>query len=200
MPNWCQNTVTLRHPDPAMILRVAESFSRGELLNEFIPVPADLKDTTSGYLGDNDAQAALEARQRQNIEKYGFPTWYEFCIYSWGCKWDIEGEIISQNDHTIVLNFDSAWSPPIEAYRVFSELGFGVVALYYEPGMSFCGEYTTEADDFSYTIVGDSDWVVENIPPHIDNEFAISQNMSDWESEEEYEMSQVPDMLDDKNG
>ena len=43
MPNWCNNSVEIYHTDPAMIERVREAFNKGALLNEFIPVPADLQ-------------------------------------------------------------------------------------------------------------------------------------------------------------
>ncbi len=46
MPNWCNNNLTLQHEDPAMILRAKEALDRGEFLNEFIPVPEDLKITS----------------------------------------------------------------------------------------------------------------------------------------------------------
>ncbi len=39
MPNWCANTVTLEHKDPAMIARAKEAFDKGAFLQEFIPVP-----------------------------------------------------------------------------------------------------------------------------------------------------------------
>ena len=36
MPNWCNNTLTLTHEDPAMILRAKEALDRGEfLMNSF---------------------------------------------------------------------------------------------------------------------------------------------------------------------
>ena len=200
MPNWCYNNVTLRHTDPAIISRAAAAMERGELLQEFIPCPAELKDTVSGFMGkDTPAQTALEDRQASNIATYGFPTWYEFCIEKWGCKWDVEGQVVSQDENTVELSFDSAWAPPIEAYRELSDLGFEVVALYYEPGMGFCGQFTTDDDDDYYNIEGDSDWVSENIPRHIDEAFAIGEQMSDYESEEDYYEDDSDDQGDDES-
>ena len=62
MPNWCSNTLTITHEDPTMIVRAKAAFANGEFLNEFIPVPEDLK-ITAGKLGDSDAQAKLEEQE-----------------------------------------------------------------------------------------------------------------------------------------
>jgi len=53
MPNWCNNVVELAHEDPAMLERAKDALNRGEFLNEFIPVPEDLK-IVAGSLGDED--------------------------------------------------------------------------------------------------------------------------------------------------
>jgi hypothetical protein len=45
MPNWCNNSVTLRHADPTMIARAKDAFVRGEFLNEFVPLPQSLRET-----------------------------------------------------------------------------------------------------------------------------------------------------------
>jgi hypothetical protein len=82
MPNWCNNNLTLTHEDPAMILRAKEALDRGEFLNEFIPVPEDLK-ITSGFLGDGDAQKELERQTKANVEKYGYGNWYDYCVGEW---------------------------------------------------------------------------------------------------------------------
>jgi hypothetical protein len=39
MPNWCNNTVTIKHSDPKMIARVREAFEQERLCNEFLPNP-----------------------------------------------------------------------------------------------------------------------------------------------------------------
>jgi len=39
MPNWCANTVTVKHSDPKMIERVRTAFEQERLCNEFLPNP-----------------------------------------------------------------------------------------------------------------------------------------------------------------
>ena len=82
MPNWCSNSITLTHEDPAMIAKAAQALPAGKFLETFIPIPADLQ-ITAGYLGDGDAQKELEAKNEANIEKHGYANWYDFCIEEW---------------------------------------------------------------------------------------------------------------------
>ena len=44
MPNWCANTLELKHADPEMIKRAKDAFEAGRLLDEFIPIPLELKE------------------------------------------------------------------------------------------------------------------------------------------------------------
>lgn len=185
MPNWCSNSVVLKHKDPTFVARARDAITRGELLQEFVPVPNDLKETVAGSFGDDERQKELEIQTAYNIKNYGYSNWYDFCVNEWGTKWDVQGEY-QDIDEGIVINFDSAWAPPIEAYAKFVSMGFEVEAMYYEPGVSFCGEWNN-GEDLYYQIEGNSEWVRENIPEHIDEAFGISEGMEAWEEEEENE-------------
>lgn len=159
MPNYCSNDLTLEHNDPSMIQRAVASLENDSFLREFIPIPADCE------------------------SEYGF------AVNNWGTKWDVlDADIYDQTDTSIGVFFDTAWSPPVEAYQKLEELGFTVTAYYYEGGMGFCGAFKDGEND-EYGIDGDSDWVLENIPREIDDCFAISENMAEYESELEYEQS-----------
>jgi hypothetical protein len=182
MPNWCSNGLTLTHSDPAMIERVLKG--RDGLLQEFIPCPQELIDTVSGFVGEG--QDLLEAQQRANVEKYGYTTWYEHNVSEWGTKWDVSADNIERvDDNTVTLSFESAWSPPIGAYARLEALGFTVEAFYYEPGMCFVGKYAEGYDD-CYEYGGQtSDTVRDYIGEELDEYFGISENMSEWEEENE---------------
>lgn len=153
MPNWCNNELTLSHPDKAMIDRAIKAWNTGSFLQEFIPCPDDLMNTVKGFLGDGEEQKALELKQQKNLEKYGYQTWWEFCVNEWGTKWDIgrsneyDNEPTRLNDNEIHVYFDSAWSPPTNAYQRLEEMGFEILAYYYEGGMGFYGQYTNGGDD-----------------------------------------------------
>ena len=190
MPNWCNNKATLKHKDSSMLVRAQEAFDNGKLLNEFIPVPEELRNTISGFYGEGtEQQIELQAQQKANKEKYGYSDWYEFANAKWGVKWDIGGtdsESTLEVD-TLTLDFDSAWCPPVEGYNALVALGFEIEAYFYEGGMSFCGYYegNEEYNDVDeYGIEGDSEWVKKHIPQAIDEAFAISENMAYYEAEE----------------
>jgi len=132
-----------------MILRAKEALDRGEFLNEFIPVPEDLK-ITSGFLGNGDEQKELERKTAENREKYGYGNWYDYCCGEWGTKWDVGGDgqtDIHPDGKMLFTTFDSAWSPPVNAYMKLEELGFGVNAMYYEGGMCYAGAYGSGNDE-----------------------------------------------------
>ena len=188
MPNWCNNTVEIRHTDPAMIERVRSAFNGEGLLQEFIPVPQALRDTVAGFPAE-DQRAAHEAQMAENIEKYGYKDWYDFCVGQWGTKWEIgaDGNPAQDIPGGLSLGFDSAWAPPIAAYEKLVAMGFEIRAMYYEPGMCFAGiwegnEHGFDDDYYDYSGM-DSTQVAEELPAELDEAFGISESMAEWEEE-----------------
>ena len=190
MPNWCNNNLTLEHDDPAMIQRAYDALERGEFLQEFIPVPEDLK-ITAGYLGDGDAQKELEAQTKRNVEKYGYGNWYDYCVGEWGTKWDVGGDgqsDIHPDGKMLHTSFDSAWSPPVNAYEKLEQLGFKVNAMFYESGMAFAGSYEDgNCEDFSLEGMSADD--IEQNYPELDEAFCISEAIREYEAENEEELT-----------
>jgi hypothetical protein len=188
MPNWCDNSLTLSHDDPAMIKRAVRSFENSTLLNEFIPCPKALFDTSEGSYGDPLERARLDALREYNEKTYGYQSWYDFAIGEWGTKWDVgAGDITKIDKNNVKFYFQSAWAPPIEAYRKLEDLGFRINAFYYEPGVMFAGQYYDGEDDFYDLSSMDSEQVKDELPVEIDEEFNISEQMSEWESENDEE-------------
>ncbi len=186
MPNWCSNTLTLEHDDPAMIKRAYDALERGEFLNEFCPVPEDLQ-IVAGRVGDdeNAEQKELERKTAENVAKYGYGNWYDYCVGEWGTKWDVGSDgcsDISPDGRMLHTSFDSAWSPPVNAYAKLEQLGFRVNALFYESGMAFAGSYSDgNCDDFS--LEGMSADEIEQNYPELDEAFCISESIRDYEAE-----------------
>ena len=175
MPNWCNNTLELTHEDPAMIERAKAAMMRGEFLHEFIPVPKELSEATANFT-TNEALMA----------KYGYSDWYSFCVANWGTKWDVgaDGQPAIDNDvNTLSLNFDSAWAPPTVAYERLMDLGFKILAYYYEPGMAFAGKREDGCDDYYEYGSMTSEEVAATLPDDLDECFAISESMAEWEAE-----------------
>ena len=194
MPNWCSNTLTLEHDDPEMIRRAKEAMDRGEFLNEFIPVPEDLKNTMAGSYGDDAKQAELVAQTQRNVERYGYGNWYDYCVGEWGTKWDVGGDgqaDISDDGLSMNASFDSAWSPPVNAYAKLEAQGFRVSAMFYESGMAFAGSYEDgNCDDFS--LEGMTADEIEQDYPEINDAFGIADSIRDYEAEnaEEEELTE----------
>ena len=186
MPNWCANGVTITHKDPAKIAAMAEAMREGKFLNHVIPVPEDLQ-ITAGFLGDTEAQKELEAKERENLAKYGVKNWYDFCVNRWGTKWDVDCQSVdvSADGLTVQASFDSAWAPPIGIYEYLVDDGFEVEAFYYEPGMCFVGKWDN-GDDECYEYGGETSKTVrEAIGAELDDYFCISEDMAQWEDENE---------------
>ena len=187
MPNWVDNTITLKHSDPTMIKRAHDALERGEFLNEFHPVPLDLQ-IVAGRLGDDESaeQQALVLQENANRDKYGYANWYDWCVNEWGTKWDVgdEGSATLNEDGSLTASFNSAWSPPIEAYRMLEDLGFEIKAYYFEGGMMFAGIYEDGDDDY-YEIGGmNSEQINAELPKELDEMFGISEQVEEYESEE----------------
>jgi len=185
MPNWCNNNLTLQHADPAMIKRAADALERGEFLEEFIPVPKQLK-IVAGSVGDPDEQAQLVAQTLKNVEELGYGNWYDYCVGEWGTKWDVgtDGSTDVHPDGLMLHTyFDSAWSPPISAYEKLTDLGFTVGAMYFEGGMSYAGIWEDGVDDY-YDLGGMRSHDVEDtLPSELDEAFSISESMREYEEE-----------------
>ena len=187
MPNWCNNTLEITHEDPAMMARVKQAFADGRLLDEFVPVPKSLHIVAGRVGDDNDPkQIELEAQEKANLEAHGYTTWYDFCVNEWGTKWDVGGNDYNEPQEIpdgLIMSFDSAWSPPVAAMEKFQDLGFSVRLYYYEPGMCFAGIYDENGDDY-YELGGmNSEQVKEELPEALDEMFAISECMAEYEEE-----------------
>ena len=182
MPNWCNNTVTLEHEDPAMIARAKAAFLDGRLLDEFIPVPADLQIVAGSVPLAEEAEH--KAKEEANRETHGYSNWYDFCVNEWGTKWDVGADgTYNDIEGGIILGFESAWSPPITAYEKLLEKGFKIRAMYFEPGMAFAGIWEDGCDDY-YEYGGmDSTQIAEELPPELDEAFGISEDVAQWEAE-----------------
>lgn len=186
MPNWCANTLTLEHDDPAMLDRAFQALERREFLSEFVPIPQALRETTSGHHADGDTQEKLELLQEINQSIYHYKDWYDFCVNEWGTKWDVGQEGANELcDGQLHANFDSAWAPPIAAYNRLVDLGFRVHATYYEPGCAFAGVYDNGDDDY-YELDGlSADQVADTLPEELEDIYAIAENMREYEEDQD---------------
>jgi len=111
---------------------------------------------------------------------------YGNAVEAWGTKWDVNTdgmEFTDNGDGTAEISgfFDSAWSPPVEAFQTLSEdLDSCYLELgYFEPGMAFVGYWDSEGADDHYTIDPEAEDM--GIPAYLEEEW----NVSDWFATEE---------------
>lgn len=160
MPNWCENVVIIEHEDRRMIERLEKACSEGKLLETLRPMPSG--------------------------------EWnYDWCVSNWGTKWDVEVHTFntSPNGLSLELMFDSAWSPPIEAYAYAeTESDYKIQAYYIEGGIGFIGAYEDgQSYDYDYpSSLKHYKKLVENVYPkdlvenlNLDEHFEIV--FEEWE-------------------
>lgn len=133
MPNWCNNIVSIEGPIckiSPMWKVIQEQDDENGFLNQLVPMPAQYKD------GDG---------------------WYDWRCQNWGTKWDIDSECLSYDEDeqgglaTISGSFQSAWSPPVEAYNTFLEQNEDcqITSTYVEEGCDFAGVYENGVEEFT---------------------------------------------------
>ena len=152
MPNWCQNVIYVSHEDKNKMMALKDAILNAELCDHIMPMPEELKGTTS----PSDS-----------------PNWYDWACEHWGTKWDIcsshdTDEFYNDDDgETYVFKFDTAWAPPIPVYDEMIKQGFNLVAKYVEYGMGYHGEYSIDGD-FYHNEIQDGDEIDE----HLQSEYA----------------------------
>jgi len=158
IPNWCDNSLSVSHSDPAMIDRFMKAVETGNLFAEFVP----LNET-----GEWDYHAAVDM---------------------WGTKWDACDASFEKTDENSVSGyFMSAWAPPIGFYEAMVELGFDIDAHYHEPGMAFAGTFNNEEGDYSFEYdFSDPEWrdsvSSETLLDWLESEY---ETWLDWQEEAE---------------
>lgn len=146
MPNWCDNSVRLSHSDKSVIdaldaemsKKNDEGYSMAQPLNHLRPNPT----------GEWD---------------------YDWSVQNWGTKWD--ADVIDwerQDDNTIWISFNSAWSPPVTLYEFLVDAGWEIEAYYHESGMAYCGKFTTEDGDEYYEYDFSDRASIEALPSDIE--------------------------------
>ena len=165
MPNHTDNRVILSHDDSQQIDMIYNIMNTEDtpLCQTLIPMDEKLLEI-SGF-SDN----------------YELQGWYEWRLENWGTKWDVyETHCTRMDANTLVLNFYTAWSPPMPIYDKLVDMGFEVTARYLDEGWGYIGEYT-DGDDWCTT---DVESVVEDYP-ELDDEFGISEYLAEYAEENE---------------
>lgn len=103
--NYYKN-VFFHHTDYSTIEERAKEFE--DRLKNKTKDPFD--DTDYEKLGIHSFEDLGNAYIR-NIQQYGFDTWYDWCRFNWGTKWNAYDDTFNAEENSI--EFDTAWSCPI---------------------------------------------------------------------------------------
>ena len=126
MPNWCSNQATI-HGTKDQILELAGAYDRGGVCEHFLPTPEGIEDKA------------------------------EYRRKNWGMKWDFgktaytpdeecDWQVDEEGCGLVHLRFDTAGNPPIGWYEALNALDMTVEAYYFEPGVSFCGQWSNPVE------------------------------------------------------
>jgi hypothetical protein len=135
MPNWTYNNIRINKnecPDDfwAVIQQAAkdadDSATGKEFMQSIYPCPQELVDIISGYIGGMGKEE-YEAKQRENISKYGYKGWYDWRSNRWGTKWDLcDYQLNSIDENYIEISGNTAWCYPVGFLNFLVEKGCDV--------------------------------------------------------------------------
>ena len=206
MPNWCNNNISITGPNSVIdkiekIVKEDDSHKENGLLNFFHPMPKELEGTTSPSSSAKKPQPMVE----------GFDNWYDWRVENWGTKWElcefygVDRQYHSEQNEgesTITFGFDSAWSPPINAYEQFlrDNEDCSLKAWYYEGGCDFMGEWDNGIDDCyaPSDYKSTDDFWNDGIGSTLDEMFNITEPMAEYEAELEAEKEDVHEYVKGK--
>ena len=140
MPNWTQNEVTFSSAKTTNIKKIKEIFEKGSPFGQLIKAPNwstvplkgnELSNRFSKQpLGEKGELPIIEEHKLNNgevMKLFKFKStnvqdtrWYDWRLEKWDTKWDVpkdDIEITEINNGSIVIGFDTAWSPPIAIYK-----------------------------------------------------------------------------------
>jgi len=192
MPNWCNNTITIQGPTDTLKPLWDETQKTG-LLQAMKPMPKELENTTSPAPQEGEPQPLVD----------GFDNWYDWRVANWGTKWDVDTEGLEYTDNgdgTAVISgyFESAWSPPIDAYQTFCDDmdNCSLDAYYDEGGMDFAGHWYDGVDDFCDNVSEYARNVIKNgdsgsdLYDHLDDYLELTEQRREYIEEELNEEAQ----------
>ena len=140
MPNWTTNEVTFSSAKTTNIKKIKDIFEKGCPFGQLIEEPnwktTPLKGNEKCHglerkpLGDKGELPIIEEFKLNNgevmkLSKFKSTNeqdtrWYDWRWEKWDTKWDVpkdDIEITEINNGSIVIGFNTAWSPPIAIYK-----------------------------------------------------------------------------------
>jgi hypothetical protein len=126
MPNWCLNKI-----------KISGDKNNRRRVSQIIEKLQEQDDNEIGLM-----ESLVGREPTISEEDYNNGGWYDSNINYWGTKWDLTDNdfIFEETEEYIYLEFDTAWSPPVEFCELLSKrYGVCVKIKYIEPGMVISG-------------------------------------------------------------
>ena len=140
MPNWTQNEVTFSSAKTTNIKKIKDIFEKGCPFNQLIKEPNwktiplkgnekrnHFEDKPMGEKGELPIIEEIKLSDNEVMKSLRFKStnvqdtrWYDWRCQNWDTKWDVPKdniEITEINNGSIVIGFNTAWSPPIAIYK-----------------------------------------------------------------------------------
>ena len=189
MPNWCNNSITIKGSTETVGTFWKEVKEVG-FLQAMKPMPKELDGTTSPTPKQGVPQPLVD----------GHDNWYAWRVDNWGTKWEVDHEegleYTDNGDGTSSITgwADSAWAPPINAFQTFADDmdGCYVELKYWESGMDFIGVWDSEGgdayyDDVSTMVTDDPTWSEDKVLYELVGDFGLEEWFDEMKEEEEME-------------
>lgn len=174
MNRLCCNTAVITHTDPAVLQWEFETINGDCFFDSFVPMPEKLKNALKILEGKEPHDDNRSQLFRSVIKEFNCIDEADWQVNNWGCR-RIDTRAISLADGKIRWVFDSKWLPPIKAYNKLVKTGFEIAAYYFDPGLMECGLYQNGNTE-EYLIESTcSNWITENIPEVIVEEFKLTE-------------------------
>jgi hypothetical protein len=153
MPNHCDNNLTI----------IADSQTLASIMTAITKVP-DIEKNSPDY-------EMLDAYIFENLLPRPADIgddWYDWSVNNWGTKWaDMDTQILAVGDE-IVINFSTAWSPPLVGISKISELYPDATFLmnWDEGGLGFMGAFAVSNGN----VIALEEIQGEEYPPFVSND------------------------------
>jgi hypothetical protein len=164
-------------------------------MNQLFPIPTELHETVSGYVGE-EKEEEHRKQQESNLAKYGHKDWYDWANANWDTKWgacrvDFDEDTFDENSNSITLYWESAWSPAVGLMRNISEQF---------PELVFGMHFTEEADFFAGymvfhkgEIVAEGEHEMQGQPEYDDDDENFDEKYSEWKDALTFEIAEGMD-------
>lgn len=172
MPNWCTNVVSIDCKNESVLKTIAKFYKEGTLLTSLLTDSEETDPKLKTLWRFKNWGTCLDIKPLETNETK---------IYKFEAGVDL---------WTLDLNFDSAWTPPLNLYSHLSKTdGITLKGYFYETVKGYCGKFINGIDTFFTINKLTSQWTSANLPTDIDFALGITDRLEEWE-EYEYEIKQ----------